>query len=173
MSRFQSNERTSFWPLWLKVCRRHGWENTDDRRHALYFRALGYPKRQKDFGHAEWDAVYKELRLNLAGFISEGPERRNDVQAEGERRRLVYKIRQCAPDAYIKAVADDKFGFHADWRNLEIPQLEALRLTVIERMRAKDRAAKIEAKQHKIDFDKPNQPAARQPAGYPESEYEF
>jgi hypothetical protein len=145
--RFQSPTRRGFWRLWLAVCRREGIEPTDEKRHVLYWQALGYEKRQKDFGPKEWDLVFRVLKLRLAGLNPEGPERLPGIAEAGERARKVYAIEQILPEAYILAVARDKFGCLADWRNLPLEKLDQLRITLIERARAKKRAGQRESQQ--------------------------
>jgi hypothetical protein len=149
---FQTPTRKLFWRLWGQACKRHGWQNTREARHALYRRALGYDKDQNQFGHKEWDLVFKELRLNVQGLVSEGAERLGGVADAGERARKIHAIRQLQVEAYIIAVAEDKFGVHAYWENLELGQLEQLRITLIERKRAQERKQAREARQYKLDL---------------------
>ena len=181
---FRSTERRGFWPLWLKVCSLEGIENTRENRHVLYCQALGYEKNQNEFGHAEWDKVFETLRQRARGLNPEGPERVAHAGPEGELKRLrhtleekagrleqlrreaaaaegVSEIARLAPEAYIAHLARAKFGIHSNWRNLPAPKLDQLRITLIERVRAKERKAKREAAQGKINF---SQPAAKDPA---------
>ena len=130
-------EEAYYWNTWRRLCATEGIpQNDTEARHDLHRQALGYDKSHKAFSHKEYDLVFDVMRKRLRGLNAE-PEHLENVVEEGERRRLLYAILHAAPEAYIIAIARDRFAFHKDWRNLPIESLRQLRITLTERSRAK------------------------------------
>lgn len=103
----------------------------DDLRHACTIVALGRYKSSKDFTNAECDRV-----VTLFKVLTEPDD--IDAQIDWEhpsnaaRRRLLWVIEHSAPDAYVRAIAADKFGTRL-WEDLENQQLQYLAVTLKER----------------------------------------
>ncbi len=132
-------EESRHWRLWKHVCTREGIKTSDtEARHHLYRQALGYDRSHKSFSHKEWDLVLYVLHCRANGYTPE-PENLEHVPDMGERRRLVFAINEIADDAYIQHIAKGKFGC-MDWRNLPNESLVNLKITLINRVRSKQRA---------------------------------
>lgn len=105
----------------------------DDLRHACTIAALGRDKSSTRFTNAETDRLVALFRLiadpeNLAHLTAWAePE-------QATRRRYLRACRELATDAYILAIARDKFGpgeFEPPfWENLRLPHLAQLLLTL-------------------------------------------
>ena len=131
-------EEARYWRLWRIYCLKFKYNHSDSQvRHYCHERALGYDKSHKHFSHKEYDLVYAFLIDRINGLDPE-PEHRSTAEEAGERRRKIYRILEDAPWAYVQHVAKGKFACN-DWRNLPLPKLEQLRITIIERSRAKAR----------------------------------
>lgn len=139
-----------YWALWSKACEVKGWNKQDDSwRHAVHQKALGYDTSHQHMDNREVDRVFKTLELladpdNLdAVLFFENPERE-------EKKRLLWRIERTAPKPYIESISADKFGtiYYAD---LETAQLEHLRNTLTNRMRAKRKKDNSEAPETTAD----------------------
>jgi hypothetical protein len=64
--------------------------------------------------------------------------------SQGERKRLLFRIQQLGSESYIAEITRDKFDT-ARLADLTVPQLDQLRITLIERKRSRDRREKIDA----------------------------
>ena len=120
------------WGSVRAACKAQNWPIPE--RHALHVRALGYDKSHLDFTNEDLDKVLAEFRAitrpdDLAGQLR---------QQDQPRRRLLYRIRELAPEPYWRAIARDKFGT-ADEASLDLGQLRQLLITVSARARSKKR----------------------------------
>ena len=120
------------WGSVRAACNAHGWPVPD--RHELHVRALGYDRSHLDFTNEDLDKVLAEFRAisrsdDLAGQLR---------QQEQPRLRLLYRIRQLAPEPYWRAIARDKFGT-ADEASLDLEQLRQLVMTLTARARSRQR----------------------------------
>ena len=118
------------WGRVRAVCKQQGLPIPD--RHALHVKALGQDKSHLDFSNEDFDRVLAEFRAvsqpdNLAAQLR---------QQDMPRRRLIYTIMRMAPEAYWRAIAQDKFGT-ADESRLDLAQLKQLRITLAARSRSK------------------------------------
>lgn len=105
----------------------------DDLRHACHRAALGHDRSSKQLTNPETDRVVALFRLiadpeNLA-YLTAWAE-----PEIAQRRRYVAACRHLAEDAYILAIARDKFGpgdFEPPfWEGLRLPHLAQLLLTL-------------------------------------------
>lgn len=117
----------------------------DDLRHACHLVALGHNQSSKRLTNTETDRVVALFRL-----IAD-PDSLTHLTAwaepeQAQRRRYVRACRLLATDAYILAIARDKFGpgdFDPPWwENLRLPHLANLLLTL--RTRANRRSQRRE-----------------------------
>jgi hypothetical protein len=120
------------WGSVRAACKAHNWPVPD--RHELHVRALTYDKSHLDFTDLDLDKVLAEFRAvshpdDLAGQLR---------QQDQPRLRLLYRIRQLAPDRYWKAIARDKFGT-ADEASLGLDQFRQLVMTLTVRARSRQR----------------------------------
>jgi len=120
------------WGSVRAACKAHGWPVPD--RHELHVRALGYDRSHLDFSNEDLDKVLAEFRAisrpdDLAGQLR---------QRDQPRLRLLYRIRQLAPEPYWQAIARDKFGT-ADEASLGVEQLRQLVMTLTARARSRKR----------------------------------
>ncbi len=120
------------WGSVRAACKAHGWPVPD--RHELHVRALGFDKSHLDFNNEDLDKVLAEFRAisrpdDLAGQLR---------QRDQPRRRLLYRIRQLAPEPYWLKIAQDKFGT-ADEASLGLDQLLQLVMTLTARARSRQR----------------------------------
>jgi len=116
----------------------------DDLRHACHLVALGRDLSSKRMASAQTDRVVALFRLiadpeNLAHLTAWAePD-------EAPRRRYVRACRLLATDAYILAIARDKFGPHdfepPFWEQLCLPHLAQLLLTLRHRQPTKHQPA--------------------------------
>jgi hypothetical protein len=132
------------WRLWSAACQANGWKTSDDaQRYAQYAAVLnsqGVTAERysvKDFTtQPQIDALFDHFtqlathNTNLTAAIRQAnPE-------IGDRKRLIWSIKNKADDAYIRHIAVNKFG-HADLGALDLSQLTQLRNTLSARATAK------------------------------------
>jgi hypothetical protein len=106
----------------------------DDLRHACHLVAIGQDKSSTKLANPELDRILALFRLLADPDDLEAMIAWQNDQA-GEVKRLVWALRQ-APDAYVRAIASDKFGTK-QWETLGAEELRQLALTVRVRMAAK------------------------------------
>jgi len=100
----------------------------DERRYALHAQA-GCPQSMKDFNKREhFDKYLETANALIGGRLNGGPTR---VEADGERRRLIWRIRKDAKiggldNAYLNKMATDLYGL-ACWDVLALDQLTNMR----------------------------------------------
>jgi len=149
-----------YWSLWKAACEQQGWEQKDsDKRHAVHIQALGRDKSHKDFTNADFDRVKAVLmvfkdpdnvsaRMQLDAYEACDQEPRGlpfrkydrapEADDPGERKRLVYRIKQLFPEPYIEKVCADQFQTRR-WQDLPISSLTLLRDLLVNRARARKR----------------------------------
>lgn len=104
----------------------------NDLRHGAHWLALGRDKSHSKFTNQDLDRVLPVFRLLVnptdlqARMDFDSYQRGEDP---GGRKRLLVGIESKAPEAYIAAVALDKFGTK-DWRSLNGQQLFRLNMTL-------------------------------------------
>lgn len=113
-----------YWREWSKVRK----AQPDADRHALHVRALGDDKSHKDFSNKEFDQVLAEFRAITAPADVAAQLR----QLAQSKTRLIWSIRQKAPEAYWTTIAIDRFGTD-DLADLSESQLTQLRNTLAAR----------------------------------------
>ena len=124
------------WRTWAAVCREQGWKSgNDEKRHAAYLVALGQDKSLTDFNNRDLDRVLAQFRVlmnpdNVTAQVAVASYRAGEDQ--GERKRLLFRIEQLAPQAYTAAICRDRFDT-ADLGNLGIKELTQLRDTLVNR----------------------------------------
>lgn len=106
----------------------------DDLRRGVHIVATGRDKGHAVLSQGEIDKVFALLRL-LANPEDLGASILLDGD-HGERKRLVWRVRRAAPQAYVDAICRDKFG--ADytapyWEDLPVECLRALVITLSNR----------------------------------------
>ena len=130
-------QRRLYFSLWGKVrriYRKRGYSPTeaDGVRMEIHQRELGETKSSKDLNNADLDKI-------LAAFKAELPSADLITQLEATeqpRKRAIWKIEHLGlTPRYIEKVSQSRFGTR-DWRRLPEPDLEKLRITMIERARA-------------------------------------
>jgi hypothetical protein len=90
-------------------------------------------KSSKDLTNRELDRVVCLFRLltepdDIAAMVEwNNPDM-------GERKRLLYAIEHAAPEAYVAAIASDRFGTEL-WQDLAVPELRQLAVTLKGRQR--------------------------------------
>lgn len=118
-----------YWKTWSAVCKEHGWKNSDaTRRYALHAQAK-CPKSMKDFRNGDFD-LYLGVARRLAGSNIDPSQ----AGVEGERRRLLWRIREDAKiadldNAYLNKVSTDLYGI-ACWDELALDDLTKFRTTI-------------------------------------------
>jgi bacterioferritin-associated ferredoxin len=111
------SQRIYLMGLWREACEAQHWDHRDEtRRHRLYEEVLGVEKRFSHFTNDDFGRVKARLMMladKLEGAIEDG----NPKIDQGRRWRAVLdEHRRCLalyvpdPDAYIAAIARDKFG---------------------------------------------------------------
>lgn len=128
-------QTTFYFTLWNRVCVELGWYHLssaekDEKRRALHVQA-GCPASSKKFTNRDFDRFKSHALALLAGKNSGGTPRVDD---DGERRRLVWRIRKDAQmanldDAYIASVARDLHVL-GNWQDLDLASLTNLRDTI-------------------------------------------
>jgi hypothetical protein len=133
-----AKQNAYYWRLWNQACQAKGWRASDGaRRHQVHVEALGFDLSHEDFSNEHFDCVIRAMQLlanpdNLAAVMF------LDDPASEQRKRLLWRIEQTAPREYVRSVAADKFGT-VYYHDLSAAQLEMLRNTVVNRMRAKQK----------------------------------
>lgn len=161
-----SKQEALYWMKWRAACAAQGWDQKDsDRRHALHALALGQDKSHKDFTNPDFDRVLAHLNLQIDPNDPEarkkveayealdrapsfdGPtkyDRQTEADDPGERKRLIYRIRQLADAPYVEKVAFDRCA-GLIWTELPIPDLTLLRDMLINNARARRQRQEIDA----------------------------
>lgn len=142
------------WRLWSAACKTQGWKTNDDqKRYETYAAALQNnrssggndaltspsPKRYsvKDFtAQRDIDALFDHLTQLATNHTSLTAALRQANPDAGERKRLIWSIKQKSDDAYIRHIAVNKFGT-GDFAELDLSQLTQLRNTLAARNHAK------------------------------------
>lgn len=129
-----------YWREWgavVKTCRAAGHPQPD--RHGLHIKALGRDRSHVVFSNADLDAVLAEFRA-----ISDPANLYVQQRlAAGQKERLLWKIRQLAPEAYTAEIVLDRFNTE-DVTTLDAHQLRQLRDTLQARAVARRRAPEPE-----------------------------
>ena len=136
-----SPKQTHFYfTLWNRVMVEQGWYHLpaaekDCKRRALHVQA-GCPESSKAFTNSHFDK-FKSACLALI----EGKNDPHTADEEGQRRRLVWRIKDDAKKAgldaaYIIAVARD-LAVLGNWQDLDLPGLTNLRNTIHDRAGSK------------------------------------
>lgn len=156
-------QKSLYWRLWQQVATQFGWLNLpkdqlDEKRRALH-RAAGCPDSSTNFGNAALDRYKGHCLALLAQRNSAGPDL---LSENGERRRLIWRIRQDAKDAgldeaYIVKVARDLHVLGC-WDELCLEELTNLRNTIHNRSRSKlnhpERTATADRPRRRYTLDK-------------------
>jgi hypothetical protein len=136
--------------LWGQLCAARGWNPTDNaRRHAVHKAVFGYDLSHLAMDNRHTDRIYQAFRLmaddtNLdAALFFEDPDRE-------ERKRLIWRIKSLAPEAYVKRIAADVFK-SIYWEDLNVTQLTWLRNTLNNRVAAQKRRAAAEQTHSLVD----------------------
>jgi len=106
-----------YWIEWQKVRS----QRPAADRHALHIEALGEDKSHKDFTNEEFDQVLSVFRA-----VSEPDNLDAQLrQLDQPRRRLAWKIKSLAPEAYRDKIMLDRFGTTRleDLDEIELTQL--------------------------------------------------
>ena len=133
-------QRVFYFTLWNRVMVEKGWyhlpaDEKDCKRRALHEQA-GCPASSKAFTNGHFDR-FKSACL----AIIEGKNDPHTAGEEGQRRRLVWRIKSDAKkagldNAYIAAVAQD-LAVLGNWEDLDLPGLTNLMHTIHNRAGAK------------------------------------
>lgn len=94
-------------------------------RHDLHAAALGVDKSSKRFTNADLDKVLAEFRAVSDPANLDAQLARHDQP----KRRLIWRCRQLAPEAYVARVCRDRFATE-DLTLLDVGQLTQLRNTL-------------------------------------------
>lgn len=138
-----ARQNAFYWQLWQKACAVNGWDRSDEEmRHSIHVSALDYDKSHLDFDNREFDRIINALKLcinpdDLTAVMFFGDE------LQGEKKRLLWRIRHTAPEPYIKAISSDVFGT-IYFEDLDVSQLEKLRNTLANRARAWKRCNELD-----------------------------
>ena len=133
-----TKQEAKYWALWKKVCAAQGWKTSDsEKRHEAHVKILGFDISHKHMENKQVDRIFNGFKLLI------NPDDLNAVlffgdPAKEEKKRLLWRIGQLAPPAYVKTVSDGKFGT-IHYEDLNAIQLEQLRNTLANRMGAKRR----------------------------------
>jgi len=133
-------QNAKYWRTWSALCTEHGWKNSDsERRYALHKEA-GCPQSMKDFTNTSFDKFLGVAKRLLGQKVD--PAR---ASGDGERRRLIWRIKQDAKkanleQAYLNKLAEDLTGL-ACWEELALDQLTNFRNAI--HNRASHRAAEL------------------------------
>lgn len=144
-----SKQEAYYWRLWAQACVEQGWnvlpsQERNEKRHAVHAAALKRDKSHKAFTNAECDKVFSALKVladptNIKKLVTQDTIVNGD---HGERQRLYRTIEMMMPRAYRESIMRDKFDtVHLD--DLDLRQLEQLRITLIERKRAQAKRERI------------------------------
>jgi hypothetical protein len=133
-------QRPFYFALWNRVMVELGWyhlpaKEKDSKRRALHAQC-GCPASSKAWENGDFDR-YVTLCLHLLGETKSGGN--GKATAEGERRRLVWRIladaqRANLDPAYIVAVSRD-LNVLGNWQDLDLARLRNLRDTIHNRAR--------------------------------------
>ncbi len=135
-------QRNMLFRMFSAACRLQGIAGSTAReieRENLTVKALGRPMSWTKFGDPEVDDVKAELLAIIKPADLDAQLR----QIQMRRGRLLYAIEHLADAPYIAKIARDKFGTD-DLTRLNQSRLNDLRITLIQRKRAKDRKTKQE-----------------------------
>ena len=148
-------QRALYFRLWGQVRRQlrtggYTPAEADKVRKEIHEREIGSAKSSNDLSNPELDKIFAAFRAMLPGA-----DLNTQLDAMDQpRKRLIWKIRSVGlTEGYIMGVAQDRFGTRK-WEKLEIPKLEQLRITMIERGRAFARRNKTapQPQQEEIPF---------------------
>ena len=130
----------TYFHLWRQACQAKGWKTTDNaKRHQIHVNVLGYDTGHAGMDNAEIDLIFPAFRLLAndtdidAAVAFFNPE-------NGEKKRLLWKIKHLAAEPYIQSIALDRFDTR-QWEELSMQQLTMLRNTLQNRMHSKHRRA--------------------------------
>lgn len=138
-TRKKATSHAAYFGLLRDYCLTLDLPNTTETRHDVTLQALGQHKSSKQFTFQDWDLVMGFLRWRISGVAGEwDTSKRVILETDGERRRLLWRIRHEIPAPYLAEIARDKIG-HTNYDNMTLPELEQLRITAIERRRTADR----------------------------------
>src|SRR4030067_2223950 len=135
-----------YWSLWRSACAQQGWDQKDSgKRHAVHVQSLGGAKSHKDCSNADFDRVKALLEVlanpdSVAARIVLDSYEEVESEDPGERKRILFRIRQLFESPYIERVSFDKFKTRR-WEDLPIGPLRHLCLTLSERCRERKRRA--------------------------------
>jgi len=116
-------------------------------RHELHETALGFDMGHADFSNEETDKIFATFRS-----LSRPDDMAAQVAAiRAPRERLLWSVRSLAAPSYATAIARDRFDC-ADLENLTDAQLQQLKVTLIQRNRARRRKSKVGLAQNSEPF---------------------
>lgn len=148
MNTIQANAmRGRFHAVFGKMCAQFDHKNTSEYRHEISRWILGYDKSSTKWTGKEYSIVIDTIQDWMRGDVEPHPLTQNqrNLKAHDEsQKQLIFSIENLgAPDAYIQAISNDKFG-KRPWKDHGVYQLKQLRSTIKTRVqRAKSPGLKI------------------------------
>lgn len=132
-----------YFKLWRQACQAQGWKQSDtDKRHEITLEVLGYHKSSKFFTNQEFDRVKRHLQFLAKPNDLDAAIAADNPQDE-ERKRLLWKIQSLNFNSkYISEILFDRWGIR-ELERLNLDQLNELKLTLIQRARARDKQRKV------------------------------
>lgn len=110
-------------------------KEAEEERHRIHVAALGVDKSSKTFTNAELDRVLDEFDKYLAVRSGQVGQR----AVEGPRLRAIKGVEAVGwPEPYVEVLSRNKFGT-IEWRGLSEEQLKQLKVTLVMRMRARQK----------------------------------
>lgn len=138
------SQNKTYWRIWgevrqlLTTLGEYSAQDADAERKAIHLEALKIEKSSKDLTNADLDKVLDAFESRLVLLRGPGGQSR---AASQPKKRIIWAINNLGLDApYIASIALDQFKT-ADWQTLTLAQLQALRITLTKRARAKKRAS--------------------------------
>ena len=123
-----------YWRFWERYAAFKGVpRGSRPARMGLHTHALGHPRSLTAFEDHDFDMVFAAIVFALNGWPFDAVAWAQKA-TEGSRRRKVYRCLLEAPAVYLAKLSEGKFGTR-EWHELGLPELEQLRITVIERAR--------------------------------------
>jgi hypothetical protein len=110
----------------------------EELRHQIHEEAFGGPKSAKEINHLKDFDLFKAACLARLQPENLGAQMR---QAEMPTKRLIYAIRQLAPEAYIIAEVDRKRGSDARFQTEDWTMMDEASLTILRNHLAKRAAS--------------------------------
>lgn len=154
---------------WEAIFKKHGWSNRPyadkkDLRHTILEDLFGYYNfNVSGASNAQWDCIFIAQKILLdRGILAWSRESGKAAVELGLCRRYIWNIEHAgydvqdvkeygAPEEYITAISEDKFGTH-DWRRLDSNRLFMLFITIKNRVRKAAQSGN--SLHHSTDADK-------------------